>query len=1075
MPAFDGRLFARGIYLVLAALLLSTLFFEVVPAVAQSELATIFGRVTDPSGAVISGAEVEVRNVDTGISLTSATNTDGLYTVPSLHPGHYVISVRKSGFRSVSATGLELNVQDNVARNFSLQVGSAAESVTVTAQQTNINTSDATVSTVIDRHFADNLPLNGRSFQALIELTPGVVLTVNNGVDTGDFSINGQRANANYWTIDGVSANVGIMPFGAGGNGLGGAVGGFSAQGGTNSLVSVDALQEFRIQTSTYAPEFGRTPGGQISIVTRAGTNQFHGSAFDYVRNDAFDANDWFAVRDSLQKPEERQNDFGATLSGPIVQNRTFFFFSYEGLRLRLPETLLTTVPDQTARSNASPAMQPFLNAFPQPNGPEVLDASGNPTASAQFNSSFSNVSSLDAYSLRIDHNLTQTVSIFGRYSYSPSNLLQQGLSTDPLSNVSAEQITTQAATVGATWNLSPTATSDLRINYSQTDSSSHQSSDGIGGAVPIIPPFPAPFSEKDAFFAISVPTLVHGLYGTGDQGRAVQRQINIVEAFSLQHGTHSMKFGVDYRRLSPIDDRKRFTETAFFSNVTSFAAGQTRFTRLQSQANTTFLFKNLGVYAQDTWRPRAKLSLTYGMRWDVDFAPTSINGPQFPSATGFNLNDLSNLSLAAPGTAPFHTTYDNVAPRIGVAYQVAGGAGRETVLRGGVGVFYDLATSEIGNLSVLGYPFTASTLVRGGFPLASGTDTPPPIQPPTAANQGTLVAVDPHLTLPRSLEWNLAIEQALGGQQSLSASYVGSVGRRLLQTSEILSPNPNVGTAFLTANTAESDYEALQLQFNRRLSNRIQGLASYTWSHSIDDASAGSYGNLANRLVPESSANRASSDFDIRHSLSAALTYDIPAPSSGGVLNAIIGGWSIHNIVQLRTAAPEDISDVNFFVFANGALADVRPDIVPGKPLYITGQQCIVTFGIPCPGGKGFNPAAFRDPPVDPNTFDPLRQGDVARNFLRGFGAVQWDCALHRDFTIRESMKLQFRAEAFNVLNRPNFAAPSNQFGTTGFGLSNEMLGRSFDSGISGSGAQSPLYQIGGPRSLQLALKFLF
>ena len=1075
MPAFHVQLCFGRLYFVLAALLLSALFFEVVPAVAQSELATVFGRVTDPSGAVISGADVEVTNVDTGISVTSATNADGLYTVPSLHPGHYVISVRKPGFRSVSATGLELNVQDNVARNFSLQVGSASESVTVTAEGENINTSDATVSTVVDRNFADNLPLNGRSFQTLIELTPGVVLTVNNGVDTGDFSINGQRANANYWTVDGVSANIGIMPFGAGGNGLGGAVGAFSAQGGTNSLVSVDALQEFRIQTSSYAPEFGRTPGGQISIVTRAGTNQFHGSAFDYVRNDAFDANDWFAVRDGLQKPEERQNDFGATLSGPIVQNRTFFFFSYEGFRLRLPQTLLTTVPDQAARSNASPAIQPYLKAFPQPNGPEVLDASGSPTASAQFNSSFSNASTLDAYSLRIDHHLSQTVSIFGRYSYSPSNLLQRGLSTAPLSNVSSEQITTQAATIGATWNFSPIATSDLRMNYSQTDSSSHQSSDDIGGAIPIAPAFPTPFNERDGFFAIFVPTLVNGLYAVGDLGRAVQRQINIVEAFSLQHASHSMKFGVDYRRLSPIDDRKKFTETAFFSNVTFFEAGQTRFTRLQSQANTTFLFKNLGVYAQDTWRPLPRLSLTYGIRWDVDFAPTSINGPQFPSATGFNLNDLSNLSLAAPGTPPFHTTYDNVAPRIGIAYQVAGGTGRETVLRGGVGLFYDLATSEIGNLSVLGYPFTASKLVLGSFPLASGTDTPPTIQPPSATNQGTLIAVDPNLQLPRSLEWNLAIEQALGGQQSLSASYIGSVGRRLLQTTEILSPNPNVGSAFLTGNTAESDYEALQLQFNRRLSNRVQGLASYTWAHSIDSASAGSYGNLANKLVPGANSNRASSDFDIRHSLSAALTYDIPAPSSAGVVNAILSGWSLHNILQFRTAAPEDVSDVNFFVFANGALADVRPDIVPGKPLYITGQQCIVEFGMPCPGGKGFNPAAFTDPPIDPNTFGPVRQGDVPRNFLRGFGAFQWDCALHRDFTLRESVKLQFRAEAFNVLNRPNFAAPNNQFGTTEFGISNEMLGRSLDSGISGSGAQSPLYQIGGPRSLQLALKFLF
>src|SRR6266700_3983271 len=206
--------------------------------------------------------------------------------------------------------------------------------------------------------------MNGRRFQTLIQLTPGVVLTASNVADSGQFSVNGQRAASNYWMVDGVSANIGVstqFP----GNGTGGALAGFSALGGTNSLVSVDALQEFRIQTSTYAPEFGRTPGGQISIVTRSGTNQFHGTAFDYLRNDIFDANDWFADNKRLPKAKDRQNDFGGTFSGPILKDRTFFFFSYEGLRLRLPQTTLTTVPDLGARNSATPALQPYLNAFP--------------------------------------------------------------------------------------------------------------------------------------------------------------------------------------------------------------------------------------------------------------------------------------------------------------------------------------------------------------------------------------------------------------------------------------------------------------------------------------------------------------------------------------------------------------------------------------------------------------------------------------------------------------------------------------------------------------------------------------
>ena len=219
--------------------------------------------------------------------------------------------------------------------------------------------------------------------------------------------------------VDGVSANIGVSSNTAASDTLSGSLGGFSAQGGTNSLVSVDAMQEFRIQTSTFAPEFGRTPGGQISIVTRSGTNQFHGTAFDYLRNDALDANDWFNgvnINPPLPKAEERQNDFGGTLSGPILKNRTFFFFSYEGLRLRLPQTGLSSVPDLNARQtpNAVPAMQPFLNAFPLPNGPEILDASGNPTGTSAFNASYSNRSTLDAASLRVDHKLSDKLTLFG-------------------------------------------------------------------------------------------------------------------------------------------------------------------------------------------------------------------------------------------------------------------------------------------------------------------------------------------------------------------------------------------------------------------------------------------------------------------------------------------------------------------------------------------------------------------------------------------------------------------------------------------------------------------------------------
>ncbi len=1043
---------------------------------AQMETATLSGVVSDPKGAVVPDVDVTATRIETGTVLTTKTNGAGIYFFTSLMPGHYHLTVRKPGFKEIAIRQIELHVQDKLERNFSLEIGSVSESVTVTGEIPLLNTQDAAVSTVVDRQFAENLPLNGRSFQTLIQLTPGVVLTANNGVDTGQFSANGQRASSNYWMVDGVSANTGISAFGTAGNGLGGSLGSHSVFGGTNSLVSVDALEEFRIHTSTFAPEFGRTPGAQISILTRSGTNTFHGTVFDYLRNDVLDANDWFANSAGLPKPQERQNDFGGTFSGPILKDRTFFFFSYEGLRLRLPQTRLTNVPGLTARQNAVPAIQPFLNAYPLPNGPDDTA-----TGIAQFNKSFSDPATLDAYSLRIDHKLNDKLSLFGRYSYSPSEIEQRGFSGSALSIVEPTQIRTKTGTIALTWSISRSTVNDFRFNYSSTESSSFNISDNFGGAVPLTSlPFPSGFSTENAAFGVEILSL--GFAGgrgvsVGKNARNFQRQINIVDSVSLLTGSHGLKFGIDFRRLSPQVGIFEYGQAGFFFSVAQAQTGNAFQARLFSSRVPTLLFRNLGMFAQDTWRISPRLTLTYGLRWDFDFAPASISGPSIGAVTGFNLNDLSNLALAPPGTRPYKTTYGNFAPRIGLAYQLSRSQEWQTVLRGGFGIFYDLATAEAHNsVSLVFYPFGALKFVFGGtaFPLTSGAGAPPPIIPP-GSGSGIVFAFDPNLQLPYTLQWNVALEQALGKQQSITGTYIGSVGRRLIQTAFILSPNANFEGAQLVTNEATSDYNALQLQFRRRLSHGLQALASYTWSHSIDTASAGSNFNSSNALLPgmNANANRGPSDFDVRHAFSVGITYDIPAPKVNAFTNAILRGWSLHSVLQARSAPPVDTSDVLFSGFSNGAQANVRPDLVPGMPLYLFGSQF--------PGGKAFNPDAFTDPPFDPNTGNPLRQGNAPRNFLRGFAATQWDFAVHRDFPIHESVKLQFRAEMFNVLNHPNFGPPSGAFispqfgGPAGFGLSTQLLGQSLSGGNLGAGAFSPLYQIGGPRSIQLALKLIF
>jgi outer membrane receptor protein involved in Fe transport len=1043
---------------------------------AQSPSGIINGLVLDPTGAVIVGAEIRIVNDLTGVQYVGKTNDDGIYVVTNLPPGTYRLQVSKIGFKTLIKPDIILNVQDSLAINFTLPVGAASVTITVPGGAPLMNTESAAVSTVIDRQFAENLPLNGRSFQTLIQLTPGVVVTPSAQSSEGQFSVNGQRSAANNWMVDGVSANIGIGANFGGGNGVAGAIGSFSVLGGTNSLVSVDAMQEFRIQTSTYAPEFGRSPGAQISIVTRSGADQFHAAAFDYLRNSDLDANNWFADELGLPKPAERQNDFGGTFSGPIIKNRTFFFFSYEGLRLRLPQTTLTTVPDLASRQSAVAAVLPFLNAYPIPNGPDDVAA-----GTAQFNASYSNPASLDAYSLRVDHDLNSKLRLFGRYNYSPSRAQDRGSTTlYPISDVLVPKIKIQTGTAGLTWSANSFVVNDLRFNYSNTTASSYYYLDNFGGATPPTSfPFPDSYSTTNALFDFTVGGLSNGYLTAGTNATNIQRQINVVDSLSVQKGAHNLKFGVDYRRLTPSFDPPLYTQEPIFADVPSAVDNDLLFAAVGSARNSTLLFQNLGLFAQDTWRVTPRLTLTYGLRWDFDFVPTSTEGPALPAVTGYDLTNLSNLALAPDGTQPFATTYGNLAPRIGLAYQVSQNPMWGLVARGGFGIFYDLATSQAGDLLVQSYPFGASSLlfgpVFGGtttFPLSSTDAAPPPITPAQLSTPGALLAAfDPKLKLPYTLEWNVALQQQLGKDQSLSASYIGSAGRRLIQSAYIFEPNANIYSTDLIGNTATSSYHALQLQFQRRLSRDLQVLSSYTWSHSIDDGSNGTIGAGSNSYVPGVSANqnRGPSDFDHRNAFSAAFTYDIPALKTNTLTRALLGGWSLEDVVQAWSAPPVNVY-YSSFEFLGGAITQVRPDLVPGVPLYSYGSQY--------PGGKVFNPLAFMPPPT--NSMDqPVRQGDLGRNALRGFGAAQWDCAVHRNFPIHDSLTLQFRAEMFNVLNHPNFGPPIGDLGSPQalnpqFGMSTQTLGQSLSNTI-GSGGFSALYQVGGPRSIQLALKLIF
>jgi hypothetical protein len=1054
----------RTFHPILSLLLLAVLLR---PVMAQSERAVVTGRVTDSSGAVVAGAEVTATEIGTNRSVSTVTTKKGRYVLADLQPGRYRIVVVKDGFRQTVGTRIALRVQDNIAQNFELQIGSVAESVTVVAAQENFQQSPS-VGTVIDRGFVDNIPLNGRTFQALIALAPGVVITKADSNNQGQFSVNGQRANANTISIDGVSANVaGDTSIGLG-QAAGGSLPAVTALGTTSNLVSIDALAEFKIQTSAFSPEFGHTPGGQISIVTRSGTNSFHGTLFEYFRNEALDANDWFSNRLGLHKAPLRQNDFGGVFGGHIVKDRTFFFASYEQLILRLPQTRTSTVPSLASRQAASPELKPWLDAYPTPNGPDTINGE------SIFSANYADPSVVHAGSIRVDQTLPEHGSFFVRYNYAPSSSSRR---RSALSDVVNSTLDTQTLTGGYTWALNPTLGIDVRLNYSRVQGSSTFNVDSFHGAIPpadsVI--FPSFTSRADALIEF-IPFGANDL-ASGTLASNLQRQVNLVANVNIVKREHQLKFGADYRRLFPVSGPASYLQQAvFFNGTAGVLSGIADSVEVDAYAgHLSPRYLSLGLYGVDVWKPSPRFTLTYGLRWEFDPPPTEANGKNPLTLQG--LSSPATISVAPPNTPLYGTTHDNFAPRIGAAYQLSERKGMESIIRGGFGLFYDLGNSSTAG-GLTNIPYSASKFLDNvPYPL-----TPDAAAAPSLVNSGPpygfVQASDPRLELPRSYQWNVAVEQEIGASQGITTTYVGSVGRRLLRRELIIAPNPDFGFVAITRNAATSDYHALQVQFERRLVSGLQILASYTWAHSIDLASEDS-SNLASVGALNPNIDRASSSFDVRHAFNAAATYEIPAPHVSSMVRNILKGWSVAPIFTARSATPVNIvtgDPTGSGIIGIGIFGLQRPDVVPNVPFYLRDRQA--------PGGRRINSSAFALPP-------DTMQGTLGRNALRGLAVYQLDLGFARRFELTQKLALLFRAELFNIFNHPNFADVGfdtvnssilyNGLSTSGepvpnpfFGVPSQMLGRSLGSGGQ-EGGLNPLYQVGGPRSIQLALKLQF
>jgi hypothetical protein len=813
------------------------------PLAAQSTNGTINGRVLDPSNKVIGGADILVISDATGVQYSGKTNEDGIYAVPNLPPGAYRLQVSKRGFKTLIKPDIVLNIQDALSINFTLPVGAAFEIVTVEGGASMINTTDASVSTVVDQTYVKNMPLNGRSFQDLILLTPGVVtqtpqvsqsaaIATGNGA-TGEFSVNGQRTESNYYTVDGVSANVGTstpsgLIYGAGGSG---SVAAATALGTTQALVSVDDLQEFRVQTSTYSAEYGRNPGGQFAFETKSGVNQFHGTAFDYLRNGAFDAQDWFNNYFGTPEPVLRQNDFGGTLGGPVKipgvyngKDRTFFFLTYEGLRLTAPQAATTNyVPDVALRSSAPTALQEALNAFPLPS-PNGIDDTTN--GIAQYIGSWSSPSSLNSTSVRVDHAIRDKLRLFFRFSDTVSSSTTRGNSTNGIgspSEVRTSAYTMHTYTAGVGSNFSSRLGNEFRLNYSSNSLIASDDIDDFGGSVSVN--LRQLLGLNNTSYA-SV-SLIYGGYAVflaEQQQSTVQRQWNLVDSLTLSVGRHQFKFGMDYRRLAP--DAIQSTPVVSFDYLDNSSVQRNiALGVIDSLAAAYPLYANLSAFAQDQWRVSEHLSLALGLRWELNPAPGVTRGLKPYTIQG---SSPATWTLAPQGTPLWKTTWYNFAPRLGAAYILRDTPGRETVVRGGGGVFFDTG-QQLGSLGFAGPGFVAQTCCPSTpFPRLPAT-LPVIVNPPLAFNP-LIYGFASHLQLPYTLHWNVSIEQAVGRFQTLTASYLGSHGARLLQENIYLpSNNPNTSEFTVAQNGLTSDYDSMQIAFQRKLTRGITALVSYT------------------------------------------------------------------------------------------------------------------------------------------------------------------------------------------------------------------------------------------------------
>ncbi len=1037
---------------------------------AQSFTATLRGTVRDPSGAVIPGATITIRNVSKGWTRTTVTNESGDYVVTQLPADSYAVTAQATGFKTEVREGIVLQVGQEARLDFTLVVGELEERIVVTAGAPLVQSENAMVGNVIDEQKVKELPLNGREFWQLAQLAPNVFNPPQGSTlgFRGGFNVAGNPEVNNYFLLDGVDNNdeTTMQP---------------------THRPSVDGIREFKVLTGVYSAEYGRHSGGQIIITTKSGTNEFHGTVFEFLRNDNLDARNFFLRG---PKPELKRNQFGFSAGGPIVRNHAFFFVTYEGLRLTEGVARLATVPTEKMRRGdlseiATPIRdpqtgQPFpgnripddrihrvsralLEFWPLPNQPGLAN-----------NYAFNSVRTQDQnqFSVRVDHKFSEANSFFASYqfmqreNFEPSNPLCGNRVIPGFGCTEPER--TQHIAIVDTHVFSPRFLNEFRIGYNRMRTNRFHEDMALGNMVQKLG---LPQGGPDGlagpeFFNTGLPQVrVSGFATIGGptnlpQGRRTNTY-HIADSVTYTGGNHTLKAGADVKRFIFNSFFTQFGRGDFFFNgqftgnaFADFLLGMLRSTsRAPGEPFSNTYTTQAGFYVQDDWKVSPKLTLNIGLRYELNFPELervnkmSSFDPKtgfVPVADGRLINVDASGNLVTVGRSPlgrrlWRLDKNNFAPRFGFAYRMFGD--NRTVFRGGYGIFYNQIVAGNGLSQMYrGIPFRIrQTFTNTTARVLATWERPFP--PGVAAGGFTPHGINSDFPSAYVQQWSLGIQREVTADLLIDATYLGSKGTHLPLLFDINQPEPGPGpiqprrpwpqwsNVFWRDAVGTSNYHGFSLRVERRFTQGLSFLASWTISKSIDLGSPPSTSGVGEAGVQNPRnlrAERGLSEFDARHRFVTSFVYELPVgrgrrwlAAAHPILDHILGGWQVTGILTLQSGRPFTVITTRDISNTGG---ENRPFVV-GNP----------KVKKPTPD-RWFNTDAFSDV-LPPGVF---AYGNAGRNILIADGINNLDLGLFKNFRLGEERRLQFRAEFFNVANHANFGIPERNRASSAFGRVN-------------------------------------